>query len=146
MDKSYVGMEQKICSICGVKYDTGAILLDKRLKPTLEQYTVTGVGTCSSCEEQSGKDFIACIVIDPERSEVPMNGERVDHSKVYRTGKMVWIRRRAFKALFGRDEQSKAVYIPEEVFERLEKLQKEIENENPQESETAPDSAGQGTE
>jgi len=40
--KSHVGMEQKVCPVCGQAFDTGVILLDKRLRNSLERKTVTG--------------------------------------------------------------------------------------------------------
>ncbi|MBA0457816.1 hypothetical protein D7Y57_17025 [Stenotrophomonas maltophilia] len=31
-DKSHVSLEQHVCLVCGARFDTGAILLDKRLR------------------------------------------------------------------------------------------------------------------
>src|SRR3546814_5168048 len=43
-DKSHVSLEQHVCLVCGVAFDTGAILLDKRLRASLERHTATGWG------------------------------------------------------------------------------------------------------
>lgn len=40
--KSYVTLEQKICVVCGRSYDTGSLLLDKRLRERFEHHTITG--------------------------------------------------------------------------------------------------------
>jgi len=45
-DKSHVSLEQRVCLVCGTTFDTGAILLDKRLRQHLDRHTVTGWGLC----------------------------------------------------------------------------------------------------
>lgn len=98
-EKSHVGMEQKVCHVCGTTYDTGAILLDKRLRNTLESKVVTGWGLCDECGVRIGDDFIALVeVIDPPqwaRSQEMMKPEDAN-----RTGKIAWLKRRAFRAIF----------------------------------------------
>ena len=44
--KSHVGMEQNVCPVCGKAFDTGTILLDRRLRNSLERKTVTGWSLC----------------------------------------------------------------------------------------------------
>ena len=34
-DKSHVSLEQHVCLVCGTAFDTGAILLDKRLRASM---------------------------------------------------------------------------------------------------------------
>lgn len=41
-DKSHVSLEQHVCLVCGTAFDTGAILLDKRLRASMERHTATG--------------------------------------------------------------------------------------------------------
>ena len=36
-DKSHVSLEQHVCLVCGKAFDTGTILLDKRLRQSLAQ-------------------------------------------------------------------------------------------------------------
>ena len=38
-DKSHVSMEQHRCIVCGQDYDTGAILLDKRMRQAVNEIT-----------------------------------------------------------------------------------------------------------
>ncbi|WP_430522156.1 hypothetical protein [Pseudomonas aeruginosa] len=47
-DKSHVSLEQHVCLVCGTAFDTGAILLDKRLRASMERHTATGWGLCPS--------------------------------------------------------------------------------------------------
>lgn len=51
-DKSHVGMESKTCILCDSEYETGAILLDRRLRESLERLNNTGPGLCNSCKEE----------------------------------------------------------------------------------------------
>lgn len=46
-DKSHVSLERRVCLVCGTHFDTGSLLLDKRLRQSLERYTTTGWGLCA---------------------------------------------------------------------------------------------------
>lgn len=43
-DKSHVSLEQHLCLVCSVTYDTGSILLDKRLRASMEHQHDDGLG------------------------------------------------------------------------------------------------------
>lgn len=45
-EKSYVSMEQNVCAVCGKTFDTGSILLDRRMQDSMERHTVTDWGLC----------------------------------------------------------------------------------------------------
>ena len=45
-DKSHVSLEQHVCLVCGAGFDTGTILLDKRLRASMERHTAIGWGLC----------------------------------------------------------------------------------------------------
>ncbi len=47
-DKSHVSLEQHVCLVCGTAFDTGAVLLDKRLRASMERHTATGWGFAPS--------------------------------------------------------------------------------------------------
>ncbi len=51
-DKSYVSLEQHVCLVCGHAYDTGNLLLDKRLRASMQRHTTTGMGLCP--DDQNG--------------------------------------------------------------------------------------------
>ena len=50
MDQSYVGMESKECILCKEEYETGSLLLDKRLRKSLDRLNCTGPGLCNTCK------------------------------------------------------------------------------------------------
>lgn len=45
-EKSRVSLEQRVCPVCGSPYDTGSILLDKRLRARMNEKTIAGRGPC----------------------------------------------------------------------------------------------------
>lgn len=118
MTKSYVTMEQKQCFVCGTVFDTGAILMDKRLKETFDSaYTVTGFGLCE--EHQKLIDDGYCIVIvvkDKESKE--------------RTGELAYIKQEVLSST------DKMVYMVKEEFlelvsivEGIPELEENVSNE-----------------
>lgn len=44
-EKSHASLEQHVCLVCGTAFDTGRILLDKRLRACMEHHTTTGWGS-----------------------------------------------------------------------------------------------------
>lgn len=91
-DKSYVSIEKKQCPICGTLHDVG-ILLDKRLRDSMERYTVTGYDLCPEHKELHENGFIALVV----PAILPTEG--VTHLKVEtaRSGKYLHIKRELLK-------------------------------------------------
>lgn len=72
MSKSNVAKEMHFCPVCGQTHAVG-ILLDRRLKDSLEPETVTG---CSLCPEHAKLDqdgYIALVVT----ADVPEDGEKL---------------------------------------------------------------------
>jgi len=57
-DKNYVTIERHQCLACGVEYDTGCLLLDKRVRKVFNKYTTTGNGLCP---EHTKEGFITLI-------------------------------------------------------------------------------------
>lgn len=45
-DKSHVSIEQHVCLVCGQAFDTGAVLLDRRLRASMAHHTTTGWDLC----------------------------------------------------------------------------------------------------
>jgi len=89
MSKSYVTLEQHQCAVCGKEYDTGAILLDKRMKDRFEKHTVTGLGLCDEDQKHYDNGFIAVVE----------GVKQIDG--VYRTGGLAHIRLEAAQEMFG---------------------------------------------
>ena len=94
-DKSYVSIEKKQCPICGTLHDVG-ILLDRRLKDSMEQYTVTGYDLCPEHKELHEKGFIALVV--PAVS--PAEGVTRLQVETARSGKYLHIKREVLKNIF----------------------------------------------
>ena len=70
-EKSHVSLEQHVCLVCGVTFDTGAILLDKHLCASMRRHTTTGWGLCAEHQKLSDDGFGALIECDPQRSGSP---------------------------------------------------------------------------
>ena len=107
MDKSHVAMEQKVCVVCTKQYDTGAILLNKALRKTLENPTVSGVGVCPEHQKLHEGGYIALIEIDPDKS-TNISGNIVKQEDAYRTGNIAHIRRTVAKEMFKIPEETLA--------------------------------------
>ena len=106
--KSHVSMEQHQCFICGTIYDTGDILLDKRLKKSLERYTVTGTGLCPEHQQLADSGYIALLVVEGDNQ--------------IRTGELVHLKREVAEQMFNQSMPSKIAYIDREVFDHLQQL------------------------
>lgn len=61
MSKSHVSLEQKQCIVCGIVYDSGAVIFDRRLKESMESHTITGTGLCLEHQELYNKGYIALV-------------------------------------------------------------------------------------
>jgi len=99
-EKSYVAVEQRSCLVCGKVYDTGSILLDRRLRASLDRHTVTGYGLCPEHEKLHEEGFIALIECDPAKSDAPNAEGTLKPWQVYRTGIVTYLKREAFLRLF----------------------------------------------
>src|SRR5690606_18757111 len=85
-DKSHVSLERHVCLVCGTAFDTGNILLDKRLRASLERHTSTGWGLCDEHRRLFDEGFVALVECDPERSGKPTGTDRLKPEAAYRTG------------------------------------------------------------
>ncbi|WP_191831845.1 ATPase [Pseudomonas fluorescens] len=121
-DKSHVSLEQQVCIVCGVAFDTGTILIDKRLRPCLEQHTTTGWGLCAEHQRLFSENFVALIECDPQRSGNPSG--RLKPEQAYRTGHVAHLKREVFATLFNvpiADDQA-CVFVEPGVIEQLQAM------------------------
>ena len=119
-DQSQVSLEQHACLVCGTAFDTGAILLDKRLRASMQRHTATGWGLCSEHQKLSDDGFVALVECDPQRSGSQAGG-RMKPEQTYRTGRLVHLRRTAFAQVFNvpvEDEQA-CVFVEPGVIDQL---------------------------
>lgn len=121
--KSYVSMERKVCPVCGAEFDSGAILLDRRLRESMERTTVTGWQLCPEHEALRADGYIALV-----EARAPAEGETLTMETAYRLGRVVHIRETAFKRVFDlptRNDQGALVplmFIDPVAFDRLEAM------------------------
>jgi len=95
--KSYVTMER--CIIC--QGDTGAILLDRRLRDTFEMYTTTPHSVCDSCRAKYLKSGVMLVCPD--------------------TGGLVVLRLSAYKRIFNVPvPKGRIAYCEAQVIDRLQ--------------------------
>jgi hypothetical protein len=121
MDKSYVTMEQKLCPVCGTTFDSGALLLDKRLNNTFDRKTTTAFMLCEDCKAKS-EEYLALVVVDESKSVLSNDGTLKSES-AYRTGEIIHIKRTAAKKMFS-IEHSKLpmVFIDQTVARNIKEM------------------------
>lgn len=121
-EKSHVSLERHVCLVCGMVFDTGAILLDKRLRPSMERYTITGWGLCPEHQRMFDEGFVALVECDPQRSGLPSGN--LKPGQAYRTGKLAHLRREVFGKVFNvpiADKQS-CVFVEPGVLDQLQAM------------------------
>ena len=125
--KSYVSVEVKVCEVCGSEWETNSILLDKRLKESMEDKTITGYGLCPEHQKLHDEGYIALIAIDESRSSnKPENNIIRGMDGIYRTGGIAHIKREAAKRVFDCEIPSGPfMYCDDEVINMLEKMQQQ---------------------
>lgn len=122
-NKSHVSLEQHVCLVCGKTFDTGAILLDNRLRASMERHTATGWGLCPEHKKLSDDGFVALIECDPQRSGPQVDG-CIKPDQVYRTGRLAHLKRTVFSQMFNapiKDDQA-CVFVDPGVIEQLQSM------------------------
>lgn len=122
-EKSHVSLEQHVCLVCGAAYDTGNLLLDRRLRASLERHTATGWGLCAEHQRLFDDGFVALIECDPQRSN-PSGADRIKPEQAYRTGQVAHLKREAFARVFGNPAAADqaCVFIEPGVIEQLQAM------------------------
>lgn len=123
--KSYVSMEHHVCVICGTEFQTNNILMDKRLKESMEPTTITGYGLCPEHQKLHDEGYIALIAVDPNLStNKPKNNMINGLHGVHRTGAVAHVRREAAKRIFNCAlPEDPFMYCEPEVISMLEQMQ-----------------------
>lgn len=122
-DKSHVSREQHVCLVCGARFDTGAILLDKRLRASMERHTATGWGLCPEHRKLSEDGFVALVECDPQRSGSQAAG-RMKPEQAYRTGHLAHLKREVFVEVFRMpiNDNEPCVFVEPGVIEQLQAM------------------------
>lgn len=123
-EKSYVSLEQHVCLVCGTAFDTGSILLDRRLRSSMEHHTTTGWGLCAEHQRLFSEGFVALVECDPQRSEMSSGADRMKPEQAYRTGRLAHVKREAFAKLFNVPVAANqaCVFVEPGVIERLQAM------------------------
>jgi hypothetical protein len=98
MSKSFVTLEQKQCIVCGETYDSGALLLDKRMREKFEMHTVTGLGLCEEHQKMKDDGYVALIGCDEAKSGLMPNGN-ISPENAHRTGTVIHMRAEAWERI-----------------------------------------------
>ena len=123
-EKSHVSLEQHACLVCGIAYDTGSILLDKRLRASLERHTTTGWGLCVEHQRLFSDGFVALVECDPQRSGKPPGADRLKPEQAYRTGRLAHLKRDVFATVFNVpvSADQACVFVEPGVIEQLQAM------------------------
>ncbi|HBN9817938.1 TPA: ATPase [Pseudomonas aeruginosa] len=121
-DKSHVSLERRVCLVCGTHFDTGSVLLDKRLRASMERYTTTGWGLCAEHQKLFDDGFVALVECDPERSGSP--GDRLKPEHAYRTGHLAHLKRHVFAEIFNVQlaADQACVFVEPGIIERIQTM------------------------
>lgn len=124
MSKSYVSMEQHLCEVCGIPFDTGAILLKKDTQPTLERHTITGWGLCPEHQKLADDGYVALVGGDLTRSKLTHKKTVASPGDVHRTGQIIHIKREVFEQVFATvlEKDRVFVFVDSDVIEHLTKM------------------------
>jgi len=123
-DKSHVSLEQRVCLVCGTTFDTGNLLLDKRLRASMKRYTTTGWGLCPEHQRLFSDGFIALVECDPQRSGSPSVSGNLKPEQAYRTGRLAHLKREAFDKVFNVPiaADQPCVFVEPGVLEQLQAM------------------------
>lgn len=123
-EKSHVSLEQHVCLVCGVTFDTGCILLDKRLRASMKRHTTTGWGLCPEHQKLSDDGFVALVECDPQRSGSASGADRMKPDQAYRTGRLAHLKRDVFARVFNvpLTADQPCVFVELGVIERLQSM------------------------
>lgn len=123
-DKSHVSLERHVCLVCGTTFDTGNLLLDRRLRASMEHHTVTGWGLCPEHQQRFTQGYIALVECDPQRGRRAKDTDRLKPEQAYRTGRVAHVKREVFASVFNVPLvlDQPCVFVEPGVIERLQAM------------------------
>lgn len=123
-NKSHVSLEQHVCPVCGLAFDTGSILLDRRLHQSMERRTATGWSLCEAHAKLFEQGFVAMVECDPERSGLAAGDASLKPGQACRTGRVAHLRREVFAKVFNIpiDAGLPCVFVEPGVLEQLQSM------------------------
>lgn len=119
--ENFVAMGQRVCLVCGATYDSGEILVHKRLREIKEDRRVTGFGLCKEHKDLYDQGYVALVEVDSSKSTIE-NG-RIAPRNAYHTGNVCHMKRGDIFRVFGKDVDTPAMYVEVGVIDALLKMQ-----------------------
>ena len=108
-----------MCPACGEEFDTGTILMDKRLRQTLERKTCTHWLLCPTHAKQIDAGYILLVGADPDKSTISEN-QTIKPDGAYRTGEIAAVQGHLWDDLLGVPRPLKSfVYCEPEVIKQI---------------------------
>lgn len=130
MGKSHVTIETKICLVTGKEYDSGTILLHKRLLEKFDPKTITGWGLSPEVSEKIAEGYAVMVGMDPEKSGITKDATRITNpASVYRTGEVAYIRRELAVELFNIPVED-VNFVDPGVIKLLKEMNEKAQNGN----------------
>ena len=121
MDKSHVTMEQKSCPICREVKDTGAILIDRRMRETFERQTNTGIGICPDCQKYIDDGYIAFLAVDTACSAIV--NDKLKPEDAHYLPEYIWLKRDVAKQMLKVDvDKYPFIYVEPEVIPKVKEI------------------------
>lgn len=120
--KSHVGLQQNICLVTGKTFNVG-ILLDRRLKDSLEEENITGWGFSPEVQEKLDEGYVALVGVDYEKSTIT-DGKLLPEN-AYRTGQVAYVKKLVLNNILPDFKVDTVGFVPESIFAQLEELQKQ---------------------
>jgi len=120
MEKSHAGLGYHLCPVCTKKHDE-VVLLDKRLRNTLDHENFVGWEMCKEHQKLYDEDYVAFVVIDEEKSPQPFKIETV-----VRTGQLAHLKITAYNEIFDTeipDNPARIAFCPQELIDMLQNIQ-----------------------
>lgn len=120
MTKSYVTLEQHVCPACGTTFDTGSLLLDRRLRDRFEMKTVTGMELCPEHQQKVDEGYVILVEIDPAKSQGYLHSKKPQD--VWRTGPIVYLKREAAAQIMPTIGDNPLAWIDADVTAKLKEM------------------------
>ena len=95
MTKSYATVETKQCPVCGELHDSGAVLLDTKLRERFERETCTGFALCPTHQNIINDGYIVLVGADE-----PARKGKVKLEQANLTGEAVFVRKEVAEQMF----------------------------------------------
>ena len=113
MTKSYVSLETKVCPVCGIEFETESILMDTKMRDSMETRTTTGYGLCKKHQAEFEDGFIHLVVADSEDKTSTL----IKIEDALYTGEIISVKRDILCKILDKDIDARLpfVYIDQEA-------------------------------